>query len=233
MIRASGVWCCIPSPAQNLRPAAVPITTLHGIGNIYVTKIGEERDTPHLIHHRNNSSSAHIVKWHEQLSVSLHPHPNTENNNVNIEHISSSVTYFGSLKWAVTSCCKTLGIILMYLHPVPQSGQCLVTMPSVWPRSNLFLTPANIWGAPPPHSGLRHGGTGQLSPGPAPGPFTLSRADGSWWLMMLNNLQFARDHSPGYKMPHCFSQSTFNKMQCGYFMIFLPSPHLSFKMGGT
>ena len=61
MIRASGVWC-IPSPAQNLRPAAVPITTLHGIGNIYVTKIGEERDTPHLIHHRNNSSSAHIVK---------------------------------------------------------------------------------------------------------------------------------------------------------------------------
>lgn len=54
-----------------------------------------------------------------------------------------------------------------------------------------------------------------------------------WWLMMLNNLQFARDHSPGYKMPHCFSQSTFNKMQCGYFMIFLPSPHLSFKMGGT
>ena len=233
MIRASGVWWCIPSPAQNLRPAAVPITTLHGIGSIYVTKIGEERDTPHLIHHRNNSSSAHIVQmtW-AAVCISVSPTPILKSTmwTLNIfPHLSRSLGAWSELL-QVAAKHLALSWCIYTRHPGLASvwWPCPVCGPGVtcsWHRP-IFEAPSPL----PPSLRVASRRNRSAQPRARAGTF---HSQPGWWPMMLNNLQFARDHSPGYKMPHCFSQSTFNKMQCGYFMIFLPSPHLSFKMGGT
>ena len=221
MIRASGVSLPL------LRISAPQLCQLlhYMASGTFMSRGGERRPPSYSPQHRNNCSSAHIVQmtW-AAVCISVSPPQHQQCGHWTHLLISDGL-------WdSEVSCYKlvqnTWHYLDVYLFPVPSLAGVW------WPVCGPGVTCSWHW---PIFRGAQHLrvaslGTGQLSPGPGLGPFT---GAGGWWLMMLNNLQFARDHSPGYKMPHCFSQSTFNKMQRGYFMIFLQSPHLSFKMGGT
>ena len=229
MIRASG---------ESLPPLRISAPQLCQLQHNMAsgTFIGEDIPRPHLIHRLHNSSSAHIVQmtW-AAVCISVFPTPKLKSTmcTLNIfphllrtsepwsELLHAAAKHL-ALSWCI--CARHPGLASVW-WPCPVCGPC-------WPRSNLFLTPGPIFrGAGPLRVASRRNRS--ALPRARPAIRDLSLMVPALGPVMLNNLQFARDHSPGYKMPHCFSQSTFNKMQRGYFMIFLQSPHLSFKMGGT